>query len=150
CKSIFDIVRARGGAARRWIAPAAAAARCDLEPVAGIDRDAGFLGADRARRAPGGMHEVTMRRAVGAAENSAGAVARAGAGGVGDRRLLRFDREREQPARAAAKGAVAPGIRAELVARKEQRKPRLGHFEAAELDAAGRMPLAGAGPAVAR
>src|SRR5947209_12595607 len=149
-KPTRDVVRARGRAARRGIAPAAAAARGHLETVARTHLDAGFLGADRARRTAGGVEHVMMRRAVGAAENPAGAVAGAVARRVGERRLLDLDREREQPARTAAKGAVAAGIRAELMPRKEQRKPRLGDFQAAELDAAGRMPLARAGPAVAR
>ena len=45
--------------------------------------------------------------------------------------------------------AVAARIGAEFVALEEQRKAHLGDFEAAELDAARRLPLAGAGPAVA-
>src|SRR5215472_8820591 len=52
--------------------------------------------------------------------------------------------------RPAAERAGAAGIRAKLVPCKEQRKARLGDFQAAELDAAGGMPLARAGPAVAR
>src|SRR5262249_56774633 len=112
--------------------------------------DAGFLGADHARRPAVGMQDVTMRRAVRAAENPAGTMARAVAGRVGERRLRDLDRETEQPARPAAKRALAAGIRTELMPRKEQRKARLGHFQAAELDAAGRMPFAAAGPAVAR
>src|ERR1044071_9182489 len=148
-KPVLDVVRARGRAARRRIAPTATAGRGDLEAVAGTHLDAGFLGADHARRAAFGVQHVTMRHAIGAAENPAGAVARALAGGVGERRLLDLDRETEQSARAAAKRARAAGIRAELMAREEQRKARLGDFQAPELDAAGRMPLARAGPAVA-
>src|ERR1051326_6675328 len=148
-KSALDVFHARGRAARCRIAPAAAAARGDFEAVAGTHLDAGLLGADHARRAALGMQHVTMRRTVGAAENPAGAVARAVARRVGERRPVDLDREAEQPARAAAKPALAAGIRAELMARKEQGKARLGDFQAAELDAAGGMPLARAGPAVA-
>src|SRR5262249_57081016 len=97
-----------------------------------------------------GMQNVTMRRAVGAAQNPRGAMARAVAGRIGERRLLDLHREREQSARSAAKGALAAGIRTELMPLEEQRKACLGHFQAAELDAAGRMPLARAGPTVAR
>src|ERR1043166_6412562 len=147
---VLDVARVRGRAARRRIAPTAAAGRGNLEAVAGTHLDAGFLGADHARRAAGGVQNVMMRRAVGAAENPAGAMACAVAGGVGERWLLYLDRESEQPARLAAERAVAAGGRAGLMARKEQRKARLGDLQAAELDAAGRMPLARAGPAVAR
>src|SRR6185503_14828536 len=77
-------------------------------------------------------------------------MARAVAGRIGERRLPGFDRESEEPARSATKGTVTAGIRPEFMTRKEQRKTRLGYFEAAELDAAGRMPLARARPTVAR
>ena len=96
------------------------------------------------------MQNVMMRRAIGAAQNPAGAMACAVTCRVGERRLLGLDHESEQPARSATKRAVAPGIRAELVTHEEQRKSRLGYFQAAELDAAGRMPLARARPTVAR
>src|ERR1700736_4567161 len=125
-KPARDVVRARRLVARRGIAPAPAAARGDLETVARTHLDAGFLGADRARRAAGRVQNVMMRRAVGAAENPAGAMARAVARRVGERRLVDLDREGEQPARAAAKGALAAGIRAELMPAEEQGKPRLG------------------------
>src|SRR5215475_380401 len=95
------------------------------------------------------MQHVMMRRAVGAAENAAGAVARAVACGIGKRRFLCLDHEREQTTGAAAERAVAAGIRAELVAREEQREAHLGDLQAAELDAAGGMPFADARPAVA-
>jgi hypothetical protein len=93
------------------------------------------------------VQNVMMWRAIGAAQNPAGAVACAVPRRVGERRLLGLDHEREQPARSAAKRAVAAGIRAELMTRKEQRKSRLRYFQAAELDATGRMPLARARPA---
>src|SRR6202011_2707730 len=117
----LDIARARGRAARRRIAPSSAAARRNLEAVAGTHLDAGFLGADHARRTGGGVQNVMMRRAIGAAENPAGAVACAVARRVGERRLPGLDRETEQRARSAAKRAVAAGIRAELMPREEQR-----------------------------
>src|SRR6266536_4441658 len=148
-KSTLDIVRTRRRAAPGRIAPTSSAARRNLKAVAGTHLDAGFLCADHARRKAGGMQNVIMRRAIGAAQNPAGAMACAVTCRIGERRLLGLDNEREQPARSATKCAIAAGIRAELVAREEQRKSRLGYFQAAELDAAGRMPLARAGPAVA-
>ena len=60
-----------------------------------------------------------------------------------------LDHHLDDPAGAAAILPVAAGIGAELVAPEEQRKAHLGDFEAAELDAARRLPLAGARPAVA-
>src|ERR1043166_9294312 len=125
-KAALDVFRARGRAARCRIAPAAAAARGDFEAVAGTHLDAGLHGADHARRAALGMQHVTMRRTVGAAENPTGTVARAVARRVGERRRVDLDREAEQPARAAAKPALAAGIRAEPLARKEKGKEGLG------------------------
>src|ERR1043165_288534 len=69
---------------------------------------------------------------------------------VGERRLVGFDNESEEPARSATKPSVTRRIRPELMAREEQRKSRLGHFQTAELDAAGRVPLARARPTVTR
>src|SRR3546814_6384336 len=77
------------------------------------------------------------------------AVAQAVAGGVGDRRLRGFDGEAEIAAGTADEAPVTPGIRAELVATEEQREPRLGDLDRAELQAAGGVPLAGVVPAIA-
>ena len=91
-----------------------------------------------------------MRPAVLAASHAAGAMAHAVARGVGDRGLGDLDRHLELGAGAAAQAAVAAAVRPELVAPEEQRKAHLGDLEAAELDAAGCLPLAGRRPAVAR
>ena len=48
----------------------------------------------------------------------------------------------EIAAGAAAKLAVAAGIGAVLVMQEQERKAHLGHLDRAELDAAGRVPLA--------
>ena len=90
-----------------------------------------------------------MRLAVRAAQDAAGAVPHAVARGVAERGLVDLDREFEHAAGPAAVFALASGIRAELVAAEEQRKAHLGHLQAAEFDAARRLPFAGAGPAVA-
>ena len=91
-----------------------------------------------------------MRRAVCAAENAAGAITHAVAGGVADRRLGGLDDHLGDPARPTAKFALATGVGAELVAAEKQREAHFGDFEAAELDPACRLPFAGTGPAVAR
>src|SRR5579864_2195792 len=95
------------------------------------------------------MEGVAVRLAVSAAEDAAGAMAHAFAGGVADCRLRGLYDHLDDAAGAAAVLAGAAGIRAELVRLEKQRETRLGHFEAAELDAASRVPFAGAGPAVA-
>src|SRR5215470_5870994 len=89
------------------------------------------------------MQHIMMRQAVGAAQDAAGAVARAVAGGIAERRLVGLHRHLDHAACAAAKFSLAAGIRAELVAGEEQRKARLGDLEAAEFDAAGEAPPPG-------
>ena len=86
-----------------------------------------------------------MRLAVLAAEQAAGAVLDAVAGGVADRRLRRLDDHLELAAGTAAIAPVAAAVGAELVAAEEEREAHLVHLDAAELDAAGRLPLAAAG-----
>src|SRR5436190_18176993 len=90
-----------------------------------------------------------MWRPIRAAQYPAGTMARAVACRVCERWLFGFDHESEEPAWPAAKGAFSARIRPEFVTREEQWIPRLGDFQAAELDAAGRIPLARARPAVA-
>src|SRR5215468_8249024 len=94
------------------------------------------------------MKCVAVRQAVDAAQNAAGAVAHAVARGVADCRLGGFDDHLDDAARPAAVFACSAGIGAEFVAAEEQREAHLGHFEAAEFDAAGGLPFAGSGPAV--
>src|SRR5580704_4492934 len=131
------------------ITPAAATTGFEDQAVARPYHQAGLLGADRARVLVAGIKHVVVRRAVFAAEDAAGAVHHPVAGGVGERRLLGLDDHLDNPAGAAAIPPIAARIGAELVALEEQRKAHLGHFEAAEFDATRRLPLAGAGPAVA-
>src|SRR5438067_2084315 len=95
------------------------------------------------------MEQVAMRQAVRAAENAAGAVPDAVAGGIADCRLGGLDDHLDDAARPAAILPVAAGIGPELVRAEKQRKAHLGDFQAAELDAAGGLPFAAAGPAVA-
>ena len=90
-----------------------------------------------------------MRRAVLAAEHAAGAVPRPIARGIAERRLFGFEDEIERHPEAAAKLAVAAGIGQEFVVAEMQREARFRHFEAAEFQAADRMPLPDRRPAVA-
>src|SRR5947207_2668058 len=120
------------------------------EAVAVADHQARFLGLDRAGFLVAGIEHVAVRLPVLAAEDAAGAVFDAVAGGVADRRFFGLDDHLDDAAGAAAILSVAARIGAELVRLEEQREPHLGHFEAAELDAAGGLPLAAAGPAIAR
>src|SRR5206468_10749453 len=76
-------------------------------------------------------------------------VADALAGSVADRRLFGLDDHLDDAAGAAAILSGATRIGTELVAREKQREAHLGHLEAAELDAAGAVPFAGSGPAIA-
>ena len=91
-----------------------------------------------------------MRLAVLAAEQAAGAVLDAIARRIADGGLGRFDDELELAARTAAVASVAAAVGAELVAAEMQGKAHLLHLDAAELDAAGGLPLASTRPAVAR
>src|SRR5262245_19356076 len=90
-----------------------------------------------------------MGQAVLAAEQTVRRVAHAVTRGVGDRRFLDIHPQAELGADTTAMHSVAGRIGPELVALERQREPRLGHLDAAELDAAGRLPLAGCLPAVA-
>src|SRR6266508_4630756 len=76
-------------------------------------------------------------------------VADAIAGGVGDGRLLDVDTKLEDGTNAPAVLAIAAGVGAKLVVLEGEREARLGHLHAAELDATGRLTLAGCLPAVA-
>src|ERR1041385_102730 len=149
-KSTLDIIGTRRGAARRRIAPPSSAAGRNFEAVAWRHHYAGFLRADHARHTIGGVQNVVMWRTIRSAQYPAGAMARAIACRVGNRGLLCFDHESQESPRSPTKCAVSAGIRPEFMTRKEQRKSRLGYFQAAEFDAAGRMPLARARPTVAR
>src|SRR5262249_25850016 len=68
---------------------------------------------------------------------------------ISQRRLGRLDDELELTAGAAAVVSVAPAVRAKLMAAEMQRKSYLLHFDAAKLDATGRLPFTGARPAIA-
>src|SRR5207302_10591431 len=121
----------RRGFALGRVAPAAAAAGFENETVAGTDHEAGFLGLDRARLVVAGIERVAVRHAIAAAEDAAGAVAHALAGGVADRRLFGLDDHLDDAAGAAAILPDAARIGTELMGLEEQRKAHLGHFEAA-------------------
>src|SRR6185312_491580 len=148
-EAALDVGGAGGFRALRRVAPAAAAAGFDDEDVAGTDDDADLLGLDGA--APvARAQDVAVRLAVLAAEDAAGTVADAVARGVAERRLGDLDDHLEVAAGAAAELAVAAGIGAAFVAAEEEREAHFGDFQAAELDAARRLPLAAARPAIAR
>src|SRR5687767_8926855 len=68
---VFDILCDRCGLALLGVTPAAAAAGFEDEAVAGADRDAGFLGPDRARLLVAGMEQIAVRQPVFAAEDAA-------------------------------------------------------------------------------
>src|SRR5579859_1030690 len=136
--------------ALRGVAPAATTAGLHEEHVTGMDGDADFLGLDDAGRAALGVQHIPMRQAVLAAEDAASAVPHTISGGVAERGLVNLHGELQHAAGAAAELAVAATVGAEFVAAKEQRETHLRHLEAAEFDAARRLPLPGAGPAVAR
>src|SRR5258706_14712774 len=121
-EAALEIGGARPRRAFARLAPTAAATRLDHQAVAWPDHQAGLLGADRPRRLAVGVQDVTVRRAVGAAQDAAGAVAHAVAGGVAERRLGDFRHDLEHPARAAPILAVAARVRAELMAREVQRE----------------------------
>ena len=147
----FSISLRRGiGVAQRRVAPAAAATRFEHQHITGVNDEANFLCLDRAQRLPIRIKRIAMWHTVDAAEDAAGAVTHAVAGGVADRRFGGLDDHLHDPAGTAAVFAGATGIGAEFVAAEEQREAHLGDFEAAELDAARRLPLARTGPAVTR
>src|SRR5262245_58819549 len=132
------------------LAPAATASRMGVEHVARSKLDAGLLRPDCAIRPACRLQPVAMRLAVLAAQQAAGAVLDAIACRIADGGLRRLDDELELAPRPAAVAPVPAAVGAELVAAKVQGKPHLLHLDAAELDAARRLPLAGSGPTVAR
>jgi hypothetical protein len=89
-----------------------------------------------------------MRPAILAAEQSARSVFDTIARRISQRRLSRLDDELELTAGTTAIQPIAPAVRAELMAAEMQRKSHLLHFDAAELDAACRLPFTGARPAI--
>jgi len=147
---ILDVASGCIGVAQCGITPASSAARFEEQNITGVNDEADFLGLDRARRLPVRIKRVAMRHAVGATEDTAGTITHAVAGGVADRRFCGLDDHLHDPARTAAIFARAAGIGAEFMAPEEQREAHLGDFEAAELDPARRLPLAGTRPAVPR
>jgi len=116
---------------------------------AGLDDHAGFLGLEDAHAAVALAQFVMMRLAVAAAGNAARAVARPVAGRVRDSRLLDARHESEIDAVAAAMCARAARTDAKFVMREMLGKSHFRDLDAGELDAAGRMPFAGVGPAIA-
>src|SRR3712207_5178257 len=121
----------------------------DLENVARPHLNRGLLGFQHAVGTAGRSEDVTVRSAVATAEQTWRAVADAVAGGVGLRRLRRFQRHLEVDAGATAELPVTGGIGAELVRAEKQRETHLGHLDTAEFDAADRVPLTDRMPAVA-
>src|SRR6266851_5322071 len=91
-----------------------------------------------------------MGEPVLSAQHPVGRVADPVARGIAKRGLGGLHAQLEHRSHTAAVAAVARGVRAELVPLEEERKARLRHLDAAELDAARRLALAGGLPAVAR
>src|SRR3954471_11606147 len=118
-KSVFCVTDGSRRVALGGVTPTAAAAGLQDEAVAGADHEAGFLGLDRARRMVAGIECVAMRQAVFAAEDAAGAVPGAVAGGVADRRLFCLDDHLDDAAGAAAILPGAAGIRTEFMRLEE-------------------------------
>src|SRR4051794_29762790 len=114
-----------------------------------MKRDADFLGAQFARWAPFRQQTVAMRRAVLAAKHAARPVAHALAGGIAERGLCRLQHHVEGDAESAAKLTIAAGAGAEFVMTEVEREAHLGHFDAAELQAANAVPFADRGITVA-
>src|SRR5262249_7702975 len=92
---------------------------------------------------------IVMWLAVATTKHAARAVTSALARGIGTRGLFRLDDEVERDAEPAAELPLAAGVGAKFVPLEQQRKARLGHLAAAELQAAHRVPLADRRPAVA-
>src|SRR6266567_2466515 len=90
-----------------------------------------------------------MRFAVFAAEHPAGTMTRAIARAIAARGLFGFQHEIKRNAKPAAKLPAAAGPGAEFVMAEVQGKTHLGNLDAAELEAADRVPLADRRPAVA-
>src|SRR5262249_46234266 len=134
--------------ARRAVATAPA--RLHVEDVAGPDLDTHLLGLEDPIAPPAGAQHVAVREPVPAAQDPVRRVANAVTRGVGAGRLGDLGDQLEDGADAAPEPAVAARARPELVAPEEEREADLGHLDAAELDAAGRLALARRPPAVAR
>src|SRR6266702_1920398 len=148
-KALLGVARTRFRRSLHRRTPATAAGRTDFQAIAGMEFNADFLGTQLARLASLGQQPIMMRLAIFAAEHAAGAVTCAVAGGVALRRLLRFQNQIEGNAETAAILSVAARTGAEFMPRKMQLKPGFRDFEAAEFQAADRVPFADRGPAVA-
>src|SRR5512145_239390 len=129
------------------LAPTAAAARLDEEHIAGLAPHPDFFRLQLARMTVG-EQAVAVRAPVLAASHAARPVPDAVARGVGARELPGLDDELQHRADAAAVAPLAPGVGQELVAAEEEREADLGDLQAAELDAARGLPLAGRRPAI--
>ena len=82
--------------------PATTAARMDMDDVAGAKHDASLLGLEGAVGMTGRLQPVGMRAPVAAAEQPTGPVLDAFAGGIGERRLFRFQLQFEFTTNASA------------------------------------------------
>src|SRR5262245_10216304 len=141
------------GAPRRWIAlgrraVAPTSRRLDVEHRAGRDRNPDLFGGEESGPASGD-HPVAVRLSIQAAQDAVRGVPDPVARRVAPGRLFSLHSELEPRAHTASKAPVTRRVRPEFVELEEQRKARLGHLDAAELDAAGGLTLAGGLPAVA-
>ena len=83
-----------------------------------------------------------MRLPTFAAEHAAGAMTRAIARSIAARGFFSFQHEIKRNAETAAKLPVAAGPGAEFMMAEVQGKAHLGNLDAAEFDAADRVPFA--------
>src|SRR5262245_20872622 len=92
------------------LAPTAATAGMGIDHVAGPQHDAGFLGLDLAAGLAGRLQPISMRHAVLAAEQAAGAVFDPVARGVADGGRRRLDNQLQFAARSATVAAIATAV----------------------------------------
>src|ERR1700733_12767041 len=110
---------------QRRRAPSAASGGTDFEAITWENFDAGFLGAQGARRAFSRYQAIVVGNAVLAAEHAAGSMARAVARGIATRRLFGFQHEIERNAEPAAKLPVTARAGAIFVVTEVQWKAHL-------------------------
>src|SRR5262249_55583043 len=147
-ESVLPIDGARLRVALPRIAIAPAPGRVDEEHRPRQDGDADLLGLERAS-APLGNHPVAMGKPVPTAEDAVGGVARPVPRGIAPGWLRGLDAQLEDRAHATPETAIASGSGPEFVTREEKGEAGLRDLDAAELDSACCLALAGGLPAIA-
>src|SRR5262245_32375250 len=147
-ESVLPIDGARLRVALPRIAIAPAPGRVDEEHRPRQDGDADLLGLERAS-APLGNHPVAMGKPVPTAEDAVGGMARPVPGGIAPGWLRGLHAQLEDRAHATPETAIASGSGPEFVTREEKGEAGLRDLDAAELDSACCLALAGGLPAIA-